>query len=65
MRRSTILIGTLKEAGGGFIVLTPNLHIILPQGMTATELVRGERLMVTASDREGHWVAEKIERYPA
>jgi hypothetical protein len=31
--------------------------------MTAPELVRGGRLMVTASDREGHWVAETIERY--
>jgi hypothetical protein len=64
MSSSPILIGTLKEVGGGFIVLSPNLNIIFPQGMTAPELVLGERLMVTARNREGNWVAEKIERYP-
>ena len=64
MSGSRILVGTLQEVGGGFIVLSPNIYILLPQEMTATELVRGERLMVTANEREGHWVAENIERYP-
>lgn len=64
-RRSTMLIGTLKQVGWGFIVLTPNVHILLPEGMTTTtDLARSERLRVTAHDREGHWVAEKIEPYP-
>jgi hypothetical protein len=47
---STTIVGTRVEVRDTFLVLDGNTHITVPPGIDISNLVVGERLVVTATD---------------
>jgi hypothetical protein len=61
---STTITGTLVEIHDSFLKLDGHNHIMLPPGLKVDDLVVGEQLMVTVTEKSSRWTAERIARSP-
>jgi hypothetical protein len=61
---STTVTGSLVEINDTSLMLDGHTHIMLPPGLKVDDLVVGEHLMVTVSEKSSRWTAERTARSP-
>lgn len=57
----TVLSGTVREVGEGFIILGAGLRITVSSRVRPGSLAQGDRVTITARLRGAEWVAEDIQ----
>jgi hypothetical protein len=58
---SSVLSGTVREVGQGFIVLGTGIRITVASRLRPEGLAEGDRVTISAQLRGTEWVAEDIQ----